>query len=115
MSHSDRTVRKAGLTPLQYLLLLALKGGQEGRQVTMSELGAVLHLAQSSVTELVDRAETAGLVSRGGAEDRRVVIVSATPEGENRLEAAFKAIHGEREELLRHLDFARRRFEDSPA
>jgi DNA-binding MarR family transcriptional regulator len=115
MTHSDRTVRKAGLTPLQYLLLLAVKGAESGRESTMSELGGVLQLAQSSVTELVDRAEAAGLVERGGTDDRRVVTVSATPEGERRLDAAFRAIHDEREELLEHLDFARRRFEESPA
>ena len=61
------------------------------------------------------RAEAAGLVTRGGTDDRRVVTVVATGEGERRLEAAFGAIHDEREELLRHLDFARRRFEESPA
>lgn len=115
MAHSDRTVQNAGLTPLQYLLLLAVKGEQCGIEPTMSDLSSVLHLAQSSITELVDRAEAAGLVTRGGTEDRRVVTVAATPEGERRLDAAFRAIHDERAELLHHLDFARRRFEESPA
>src|SRR4029079_13764765 len=65
LAHGDAGVRRAGLTPQRYLLLLAVKGAP-GRTETRSigQLSDDLQLAQSSVTELVDRAEAARLVGR---------------------------------------------------
>ncbi len=46
----------------------------------VSRLGAAMGLARSTTTDLVDRLETAGLVSRHpDATDRRVTIVRITP------------------------------------
>jgi DNA-binding MarR family transcriptional regulator len=116
LSHSDDTIRRSGLTPQRYLLLLAIKSAPGGReQATMGELGAALRLAQSSVTELVDRAESMRLVRRGRTDDRRVVTVELTATGERLLERAFLAVREERDELLRHLDHARRRLHETPA
>jgi DNA-binding MarR family transcriptional regulator len=110
LAHGDATVRRHGLTPQRYLLLLAVKGAPDGSETrTIGGVADDLQLAQSSATELVDRAEAAGLIVRSvGAHDGRVVTISLSPEGEQRFGAAFAALGGDRAELLAHLDHARR-------
>src|ERR1700752_4932938 len=62
---SERVARQCDLTPQRYLLLLMIKGSPDGReQSTVTELSERLQLAQSTVTELVHRAEEVGLVER---------------------------------------------------
>src|SRR6188472_2460939 len=84
---SERNSRAAGLTPQRYLLLLMIKGAPDGREhSTVTELADRLQLAQSTVTELVRRAEEAGLVERAqSADDGRVAHLKLTAEGEQRL------------------------------
>jgi DNA-binding MarR family transcriptional regulator len=110
LAHGDAAVRRCGLTPQRYLLLLAVKGapdGSEGR--TVGGIADDLQLAQSSATELVDRAVAAGLIVRtAGPHDGRVVTVTLSPKGEERFAEAFVALGGDRSELLAHLDHARR-------
>src|SRR2546423_14241302 len=106
---SERNARKSGLTPQRYLLLLMIKGAPNGRQQsTVTELADRLQLAQSTVTELVRRAEEIGLVEREQSEaDGRVAHLRLTPEGERRLAAAFTSNEQERDELraaIAHLD-----------
>ncbi len=98
---SERAARKSGLTPQRYLLLLLVKGAEDGTErATISELGKRLHLAQSTVTELVDRAVQAGFVSRGASpDDGRVVYVRLTREGDRRFAEAFRALAHERRAL----------------
>jgi DNA-binding MarR family transcriptional regulator len=70
--------REHGLTPQQGQLLCVLMAQPYG----MSELGAVLGLARSSLTGLVDRTERNGLVSREpDPQDTRAVRVALTPRG----------------------------------
>jgi DNA-binding MarR family transcriptional regulator len=109
LAHGDAGVRRAGLTPQRYLLLLAVKGAPDGSETrSIGQLSEDLQLAQSSVTELVDRAETAGLVARAtGDEDARTVLVRLQPAGEERLMAALVVVRADREQLLEHLDRAR--------
>ena len=60
----EKIARRSGLTPQRYLLLLMIKGAPDGsEQSTVTELADRLQLAQSTVTELVRRAEEVGLVS----------------------------------------------------
>ena len=114
LAHGDATVRRCGLTPQRYLLLLAVKGAPDGGQSrTVGDLSADLGLAQSSATELVDRAAAAGLVERGvSPDDGRVVWIRLSEQGERRLTEAFVALRGDREELLAQLDHARRQLAD---
>ena len=103
LAESDADARAAGLTPQRYLMLLAIAASEHGR-LTISELVEPAPLRPSTITELVDRAEAAGLVARGeAAGDGRVVVVTATPLGERRFRKAFSAIRDDRERLLRHL------------
>ena len=65
LRRSERIARRSGLTPQRHLLLLMIKGAPDGsEQSTVTELSERLQLAQSTVTELVGRAERAGLVER---------------------------------------------------
>jgi DNA-binding MarR family transcriptional regulator len=79
--------REHGLTPQQGQLLCVLMAQPFG----MSELGAMLGLAKSSLTGLVDRTERNGLVKREpDPRDTRAVRVALTPRG-SRLAAEFYA------------------------
>src|ERR1043165_3612786 len=70
LAHGDAVVRRCGLTPQRYLLLLAVKGAPDGTEMrTIGGVADDLQLAQSSATELVDRAEQAGLVERTTSPD----------------------------------------------
>lgn len=102
---SEDAARKAGLTPRRYLLLLMIKGAPGGAErSTVSELCARLQLAQSTITELVQRAEEAGLVRRAQArEDGRIAYLTLTPEGERRLQLVHDQLRPEREALTRIL------------
>ncbi|OLT44663.1 transcriptional regulator [Serinicoccus sp. CNJ-927] len=69
-----------GLTYPQYLTLLALWDAQEPPSVR--ELGSRLHLDSGTLTPLLKRMETAGLVRRVRDErDERRVLVSVTDRG----------------------------------
>src|SRR2546430_17545506 len=101
MHRSERIARRSGLTPQRYLLLLMIKGAPDGsEQSTVTELAERLQLAQSTVTELVRRAEETGLVEREqSASDGRVAHLRLTPEGDRRLMRAFTSNEQERQEL----------------
>jgi DNA-binding MarR family transcriptional regulator len=104
LRRSEDCSRRYGITPRQHLLLLQIAGAPEGR-TTVSELVNALALTQSAVTELVQRAETAGLVKRASSrDDGRVVILSLTSEGETKLAAVHQALGPERAQLRRVMD-----------
>ena len=112
MRTSERVARASGLTPQRYLLLLMIKGAPGGgERSTVTELADRLQLAQSTVTELVRRAEEAGLVEREqSTEDGRVALLGLTREGERRLAKSFTRLEPERaalREMLEHLDAGR--------
>jgi DNA-binding MarR family transcriptional regulator len=99
---SEQIAQANGLTPQRHLLLLMIKGAPDGsEQATISELAARLQLAQSTVTELVNRAEDAGLVARERSElDGRKAHLRLTPEGERRLAGVFGSQRAERDHLI---------------
>jgi DNA-binding MarR family transcriptional regulator len=98
---SERVARESGLTPQRHLLLLLIKGSPDGSEsATVTDLARRLELAQSSVTELVNRAEALGLVRRERSDvDGRVAHLRLTAEGERRLARAFRELEIERVEL----------------
>jgi DNA-binding MarR family transcriptional regulator len=101
LRQTETVARRAGLTPQRYLLLLMVKGAPDGSETsTVTELSERLQLAQSTVTELVGRAEQAGLLIRRPSEvDARVAHVCLTEEGQRRLDEAFTTLETERETL----------------
>jgi DNA-binding MarR family transcriptional regulator len=103
---SEQIAQSSGLTPQRHLLLLMIKGAPDGsEQATVNELAERLQLAQSTVTELVARAERLGLVERERSElDGRVVHLRLTREGERRLARSVRGHEVERQALRRMLD-----------
>jgi DNA-binding MarR family transcriptional regulator len=95
---SEEVTRRHGLTPLQYQLLLQVKGFPGRDWATIGELSERLQAQHHGVVALVSRCEAAGLVSReAGRDDRRRVEVHLTATGEQCV-AALARLH--REELL---------------
>ena len=104
LRRSEDCARTHGITPRQHLLLLQI-AGTDGGTTTVSDLVELLSLTQSAVTELVQRAETAGLVERAASkEDGRVVHLSLTPLGAEKLASVHAALGPERSQLRRVID-----------
>src|SRR5207302_10686044 len=100
MRSSERIARDEGLTPSRYLLLLMIKTAANSRS-TVTELAERMQLTQSTVTELVTRAEAAGLIGREqSADDARVFWLRLSGEGESRLARTVARIGHERNRLL---------------
>lgn len=109
LRQSERIARRYGLTPQRYLLLLMIKGAPDGSErSTVTELSRRLQLAQSTVTELVNRAEESGLVTREqSGRDARVAHLLLTAEGERRLKLSFTGLQAERQHLAEAVEHLR--------
>lgn len=80
---SEEVTHDAGVTPLQYQLLLQVRGFPGRSWATVGELAERLQAAPNGTAALVSRCESAGLVTRKpGEEDRRQVRVHLTAKGE---------------------------------
>jgi DNA-binding MarR family transcriptional regulator len=81
---SEDAAQAEGLTPLQYQLLLHIKGFPGREWATVGELAQRLQSQQHGTVALITRCESAGLVRREpGATDRRQVEVHLTRAGED--------------------------------
>jgi DNA-binding MarR family transcriptional regulator len=84
---SEEVTRANGVTVLQYLLLLQLKGFPGREWATVGELAERLQAKHHGIVSLVSRCEAAGLVARApGRDDRRRVEVRLTARGSRCLE-----------------------------
>ncbi|HEV8578787.1 MAG TPA: MarR family transcriptional regulator [Thermoanaerobaculia bacterium] len=84
---SEEQAEKAGLTPAQHQLLLAVRGHDGDRGPTIGDVAGYLMLRHHSAVGLVDRAEKAGLVERQeDAGDRRIVRLRLSPLGAQTLQ-----------------------------
>ena len=80
---SEDAARACGITPQQHQLMLGIAGFTGAGSATISEIAEFLQEKHNSVVGLIDRAVQSGLVERAESpEDRRVVVVSLTPRGE---------------------------------
>ncbi|MBO0767836.1 MAG: MarR family transcriptional regulator [Solirubrobacterales bacterium] len=85
---SEEQARAAGLTPAQHQLLLAIRGHEGSEAPSVGDIAEHLLLRHHSASELVDRAEAAGLVRRHSDPDNAAVVrVALTPLGEEKLGA----------------------------
>ncbi len=79
---SEDQARDAGLTHGQHQLLVAVKGHSGHEPPTVRDIAGYLLLRHHSTVELVDRAETAGLVRRvPDPSDGRLVRIRLTAKG----------------------------------
>jgi DNA-binding MarR family transcriptional regulator len=84
---SEEGAEALGMTAMQHQLLLAIRGHGGPTPPSVGDLAGSLLLRPHSTTELVDRAEEAGLVRRSpDPQDHRVVRLRLTPLGSRRLE-----------------------------
>ncbi|HUQ53471.1 MAG TPA: MarR family winged helix-turn-helix transcriptional regulator [Gammaproteobacteria bacterium] len=87
LRYSEETTRRHGVTPLQYQVLLQVKGYPEGKEATVGGLAERLQAKHHGVVALVSRCEDARLVTRRiSDQDRRAVVVDLTPKGERLVE-----------------------------
>jgi DNA-binding MarR family transcriptional regulator len=97
---SERVLHEHGLTTERFELLLAIRAAGDGGHATVSDLCAALGTAQSSVTQLVRRAEDAGLLRREvSSTDARVRHLRLTEQGETQLGGAVTDLREERARL----------------
>jgi DNA-binding MarR family transcriptional regulator len=95
---SEQATRRHGITPLQYLLLLHIKGFPGRDWATVGELAERLQAQHHGVVALISRCEAREWVTREqGRTDRREVEVHLTAKGE-RMVAKMAQLH--RDELL---------------
>ncbi len=98
LRYSEQVTRRHGVTPLQYQLLLQVKGYPEREHATVGELAERLQAKHHGAVALVSRCEEAGFVTRRvNEEDRRAVFGALTSKGERVLER-LASLH--RNELL---------------
>ena len=97
---SQESARLAGITPLQYLLLLHAQGFPDRDWATVGELTSRLGITPQSTVSIVKRCERLGLLcKRKGRTDKRRVEVHATESARTLIEQiAARNI----EELKRH-------------
>ena len=95
---SETITHEMGITNLQYLLLLHIKGYQDKGWASISELAERLQSHHHGVVSLVTRCEKLGLVNRQKSEsDKRVIEVHLTQMG---LKTVEKIARKHRDELL---------------
>jgi DNA-binding MarR family transcriptional regulator len=84
--HSRSLVQRYRLTGPQLVVLRCIA---EMRPSSVGEIARAVHLSQATVTGILDRLESRGLVTRTrSTDDRRRVHVSLSAEGEEKLRAA---------------------------
>jgi DNA-binding MarR family transcriptional regulator len=104
---SEMQAETAGLTAAQHQLLLAIKGHDDPRGPTIGDVAGYLLLRHHSAVELVNRAQSSGLVIREkDGTDGRIVRLCLTDAGEQAI-ATLAQLHLDElrqlEPLLRHV------------
>lgn len=100
---SEDVTRASGITPLQYQLLIQVKGFPGRDWATVSELAERLQAKHHGVVALISRCEALGLVQRrASAQDQRRVEIRLTPEGEQ-CAGELAALHRDEFASLRSL------------
>ena len=84
---SEQITRAHGITPLQYLLLLHIKGYPGRNWATVGELAERLQAQHHGVVALISRCEKQGFVKRWrSSEDRRRIEIHLLENGERVLD-----------------------------
>lgn len=97
-----RLFREYGVTPSQYNILRILRG--EGKPMPSLEIGDRMIQVVPAMTGLIDRLEKQNLVRRDRClEDRRVIFIVLTEQGEQLLAKLDKPVTELHQSLLGHL------------
>ena len=97
---SEETTRRKGITPLQYQLMLQIKGFPGREWATVVELAERLQAKHHGVVALISRCEKAGLVVRNSSRgDLRLVEVQLTRQGEQCLEQLARLHRAEHQSM----------------
>lgn len=97
---SEEVTQANGITPLQYQLMLQIKGFPGRDWASVTELAERLQSKHHGVVALVSRCESLGLVRRhASASDLRLVEVRLTPSGEECLDRLARLHRDELETL----------------
>jgi DNA-binding MarR family transcriptional regulator len=97
---SEEVSRRNGITSLQYLLMLQIKGFPGREWATVGELAERLQAKHHGVVSLISRCEAAGLVRRSiSSSDKRRVEVELTRKGDQCLERLARLHRGELQSL----------------
>ena len=92
LSRVDAVLRELGLNFARYEVLVLLHFSRRG-SLPMGKMGERLMIHPTSVTNLVDRLEDAGLVRRTAhPTDRRTTLAAITPSGRRLVERATKRV-----------------------
>src|SRR5262245_9646799 len=93
LAFSEKAARGAGIEPQQHQMLLAIRGLPEESTPTMGAVAERLCVQQHTAVALADKLEAGGLLRRErGEEDRRIVMLRLTSEGERVLQS-LSALH----------------------
>jgi DNA-binding MarR family transcriptional regulator len=104
LHHLESQAGSLGITAAQHQILLAVRGHSGPKPPSIGELRAHMLLRHHSMVELVNRAETAGLVRRQpDPDDHRVVRVTLTDLGIEKLRLLSKAHLDELSRLIPRL------------
>ena len=112
LAFSENAARDHDITPAQHQLLLAIRGSARDRQPSTSDLAEALQLRLHSAGELIDRAETNGLVQRHvDPGDARRTLLALTERGTSLLDSLsllhrseLRTFRTELAAILDHLD-----------
>ena len=97
---SEQVSREHGVTPIQYQLMLQIRGFPERDWATVGELAERLQARHNAMVSLVTRCEALGLVERTRSEaDGRAVHVSLTKKGLRTLDRLAPLHHAELQAL----------------
>lgn len=108
---TDQCTREAGVRRTKFRLLMAIKRQPTGAPATIGSLAEAMNLDRSAVVELLDELIRQGFVSRQkDPDDRRRILISLTPTGEEWLaplvDAALRELATAGPELLHALRVA---------
>ncbi|HMW24620.1 MAG TPA: MarR family transcriptional regulator [Burkholderiaceae bacterium] len=96
----------SGITPVQFATLAAAYD-QPG--LDQRSLAAAIRFDTSTIGGVIDRLEKRGLIQRNAApHDRRLRLLTVTPEGEALLAGVLPRVHAVQERLLAPLEAAER-------
>lgn len=100
--HSRKLLRETGLTTSQLLILQRIAGHE---QATPTVIARDIHLSQATVTNVVARLESNGLVVREkSAGDRRSTVLCLTESGREKLASAPEPLEAGFLEKFRELE-----------